>query len=136
MSKTLIRETRNIALVSLILGAIQVAVTVPVGYFGYQAVLGTLLGCAAAVLNFALMGIILEKCMSKGKRASNLMGLGYIARLAVIAAVIIWAVKVSYLNYVCVVIPFIFPRIAIYIINFVRRKERKSETDERTEGNI
>ncbi len=132
MSKTLICETRNIALITLILGAVQLVVTLPVGYFGYAAALGTLLGCIVSVLNFFLMGLFLEKSVSKEKGASSLMGMGYILRLIIIAAAIIWAIKVSYLNYVCVVIPLIFPRIAIYIINFIRRKERKSETNERT----
>lgn len=132
MSKTLIREIRNIALISLILGAVQLIITIPVGYFGYAAVFGTLLGCAMAVFNFTMMGIVLEKSMSRKRRASGIAGIGYILRLIIIAAVIIWAIKVSYLNYVCVVIPLLFPQIAVYIINFIRRKERKSETDERT----
>ncbi len=136
MSKTLIRETGNIALISAILGVIQIIVTIPIGYFGGGAALGTLLGCAAAVINFALMGIILEKCVARGKGAQGLMGMGYILRLAIIAAVIIWAIKADYLNWVCAAIPLLFPRIAIYIINFIRRKERTAEKDERTEGNI
>lgn len=136
MSKTLIREVRNIALISLALGVIQMIVTIPIGFFGIETGLGTLLGCVAAVLNFALMGIILEKSVAHGKGAQGLMGMGYIFRLIIIAAVILWAIKASYLNWVCTVIPLLFPRIAIYIINFIRRKERTAEKDERTEGNI
>lgn len=133
VSKTLLRETGNIAAITLILGALEVLVTVPLGYFGIPAVLGTLLGCAVAVFNFALMGIILERCISRGKSASWLMGMGYIVRLAIIAASILWAIKAPYLNYICAVIPLLFPRIAIFIINSARKKkERKPENDERT----
>ncbi|MCD8180249.1 MAG: ATP synthase subunit I, partial [Firmicutes bacterium] len=127
----LIREIRNIAVFTGVLGILQILITVPAGYFGYAAVLGTLLGCAAAIINFALMGIILEKCVSAERGAAGLMGFGYIGRLAIIAAAVVWAMRVSYLNYVCVIIPLIFPQIAIFILNAVRNKERKSD-DERT----
>ena len=83
----------------IILGAVQVLVTLPTKFFGLSAIFGTLLGCAVAILNFALIGIILERCVSKQKGASGLMGVGYIGRLALIALAVIWATKVDYLNY-------------------------------------
>lgn len=127
----LIREVRNVALITLILGVIQVIVTIPIGYFGSPAVLGTILGCTVAILNFALMGIILERSLSNSRAAAGLVGTGYILRLIFIAAAVVWAMKVEYLNYVCAVIPLIFPQISIFIINAVRKKEGKSD-DERT----
>ena len=132
MSKTLLVEIRNIAIGVIILGAVQVLVTLPIKFFGLSAIFGTLLGCAVAILNFALMGIILERCVSKQKGASGLMGVGYIGRLALIALAVIWATKVDYLNYVCVIIPLIFPQISIFILNLTRKKEREVSEDERT----
>lgn len=132
MSKTLLVEIRNIAIGVIILGAVQVLVTLPTKFFGLPAIFGTLLGCAVAILNFALMGIILERCVSKQKGASGLMGVGYIGRLALIALAVIWATKVDYLNYVCVIIPLIFPQISIFILNLTRKKEREVSEDERT----
>ena len=132
MSKTLLVEIRNIAIGVIILGAVQVLVTLTTKFFGLSAIFGTLLGCAVAILNFALMGIILERCVSKQKGASGLMGVGYIGRLALIALAVIWATKVDYLNYVCVIIPLIFPQISIFILNLTRKKERKVSEDERT----
>lgn len=132
MSKTLLVEIRNIAIGVIILGAVQVLVTLPAKFFGLSAIFGTLLGCAVAILNFALMGIILERCVSKQKGASGLMGVGYIGRLALIALAVIWATKVDYLNYVCVIIPLIFPQISIFILNLTRKKEREVSEDERT----
>ena len=114
MSKTLLVEIRNIAIGVIILGAVQVLVTLPTKFFGLSAIFGTLLGCAVAILNFALMGIILERCVSKQKGASGLMGVGYIGRL------------------VCVIIPLIFPQISIFILNLTRKKEREVSEDERT----
>lgn len=132
MSQELLREIKSIALVTALLGALQVLITIPAGYFGVPALLGTLLGCFVAVFNFSLMGIILEKCLYRQSGASGLAGIGYIMRLAIIAAAVVWAMKVSYMNYVCTVIPLIFPQIAIFIINAVRRKKGKINKDERT----
>lgn len=132
MSNTLKREILNILLVVLIFGIVQMLITIPLGYFGLAAIFGTLLGCAVAVFNFALMGIILEQCIEKQSGASYMAGFGYIFRLVIIAAAVVWAMKVTYLNYVCVVIPLIFPQLAIFIINIIRKKERKAEDNERT----
>lgn len=131
MSATLLKEIKNVASITAVMGIIQIIITVPAGYFGKAAVLGTLLGCVVAVVNFALMGIILEKCISKNTGASGLMGFGYIGRLAFIALAVIWATKVTYLNYVCVVIPLLFPQTAIFIIDLIRRRKGKAD-DERT----
>ena len=131
MSKTLLREIKNVSLITLILAVVQIIITVPAGYFGSAAVFGTLLGSVVAIMNFTFMGIILERSLSNSKAASGFMGIGYILRLAFIGAAVIWAMKVDYLNYVCVIVPLVFPQISIFIINAVRKKEGKSD-DERT----
>lgn len=128
MSSVLIKEIRNVALMTLAFGAVQLIAVYAAGYFGSPAVFGTVLGCALAVLNFSLMGIILEICMSSNKGAAGgLMGAGYIFRLALIAAVVIWAIKASYINYICVIIPLVFPRIAIFILNRIRKDSGENE---------
>lgn len=130
MSGTLKKEIRNISVIAFALGIIQILITIPAGYFGLPAVLGTLLGFCTAIFNFGLMGIILEQCVEKQSGASYLAGFGYIFRLAVIAGAVIWAMKVWYLNYVCVVIPLIFPQLAIFVLNIIRKKGRNN--NERT----
>jgi hypothetical protein len=132
VSEILIKEIRNVAVITLILGIIQVIITIPAGYFGYPSIIGTLLGCLVALFNFSVMGIILEKSISSTKGASGLMGFGYIARLAVIGAAVVWAMKVNYLNYLCVIIPLLFPQIAIFIINLTRKKEKEADKNEWT----
>lgn len=136
MSKNLIKEIKNIALGTLILGVVQAIGTVIIAYLVnfpvHSAIWGTVLGCTVAILNFSLMGIMLERCVTKGKGASGLMGIGYILRLVIIALAVVWAMKVNYLNYLCTAVPLLFPRITIFILNFIRNRERKSKTDERT----
>ncbi len=127
MSKTLIKEIKNVSLITVLLGTFQILITVPIGYFGIPALLGTLLGMAVAVVNFSCMGIILERSLSNSKITAGFVSVGYILRLAIIAAAIIWAMKASYLNYVCAAIPLLFPQISIFIINSVRRRKNKDE---------
>lgn len=132
MSKEVLKEIRNVSIIALALSLIQILITIPAGYFGLPALLGTLVGYVLAMLNFSVMGFILNACVSRGKGATGIMGFGYIARLVLIALVVIWSMKVGYLNYLCVIIPLIFPQISIFIINLIRKKERKTEGDERT----
>ncbi|NDO19595.1 hypothetical protein FMM68_07990 [Lachnospiraceae bacterium MD329] len=132
MSDTLKKEILNISLITLLFGIVQVIITIPAGYFGRSVVFGTLLGCAVAIFNFTLMGIILEQCVARQNGASYLAGFGYIFRLAIIAAAVIWAMKTTYLNYVCVIIPLVFPQLSIFVLNVIRKKERKAKDNERT----
>lgn len=130
MSKTLLREIRNIAVCVFILGVIQVLITVITGFFDTSAVLGTILGCGVAIFNFALMGFVLEKCVDRKHGAKGFTEVGYVVRLAIIGAATVWAIKADYFNYICMIIPLIFPQIAIFIINGVRRiKERKADKE-------
>ncbi|MGN0150138.1 MAG: hypothetical protein ACI4C7_07830 [Clostridia bacterium] len=130
MSKTLLTEIRNIAIITAILGILQIIITAIIGCFDLSAVLGTILGWTVAIFNFSIMGIIFEFCINNSKGATGIMGFGYIARLLVIGAVIVWAMKVDYFNYICAVIPLVFPQAAIFILNIIRSKERND--NERT----
>lgn len=128
VSNTLLKEIRNIAVCVLILGIVQIIVVLPTRFFGSAAIFGTLLGCAVSVFNFALMGFILEKSITRGKQASGFMGLGYIVRLTIIALAVVWAIKVDYFNYVCVIIPIMaFSQISIFIINHLRKRKENVE---------
>ena len=131
VSKTLLVEIRNIAIGVIILGAVQVYLLLCRQSFWFICNIRTLLGCAVAILNFALMGIILED-VCQSKRCVRTYGESVIGRLALIALAVIWATKVDYLNYVCVIIPLIFPQISIFILNLTRKKEREVSEDERT----
>lgn len=133
MSGTLLKEIRNMTVCVFILGIVQILIILPTRFFGSAAIFGTVLGCAVSVFNFALMGFFLEKSISRGKQASGFMGLGYIVRLTIIALAVVWAIKVDYFNYVCVIIPIMaFSQISIFIINRIRKRERKTSKNERT----
>lgn len=129
MSKTLLREIGRVAAFTLLMGVVQVIITLPAGYFGMPAILGTLLGCALSVMNFALMGIMLENSISKKTAVAGLVGIGYVLRLAIIAVAVVWTIKSPHINWVCTVIPLIYPRFVIGVLSQIDKRKAKKENE-------
>ncbi|MBQ6998613.1 MAG: ATP synthase subunit I [Clostridia bacterium] len=112
---------------SLILGAILVIVFFLIGRFDLSVVWGALLGIACACLNFAFLALTVSKSLSKGKAAGGYMGISYLLRLAFIGAVVVFAIKSPYINYVAAVIPLLFPRVIITFIQGIMKWNNKSD---------
>ena len=84
-----------------------------------RALAGTAAGCAAAALNLLFMAVGIERAVEKGeKRAQASMASGYMLRLAALAVYVFAVIKLpSVFNLWAAVLPLVFPRIAIAIIN-------------------
>ncbi len=112
-----------------VMGFLQLAVFFVVGRFvsvGFlSAFLGTLVGCLLASLNIILLARNIEKSVDKNEKGAQYsMSLGYMLRLALTAVVIFAAIKLPQLvNLWAVIIPLIFPRIAIMVINLKFKKQ-------------
>ncbi len=89
----------------------------PAGFL--RALAGTAAGCAAASLNLLFMALGIERAVEKGeKRAQASMASGYMLRLAAMAVYVFAVIKLpSVFNLWAAVIPLVFPRAAIAIIN-------------------
>ena len=122
------RDIKKLALYVFVMTAIMVGVFAACGYFDKTVVLGALLGYAAAMANFILLAITLSKSLGKAEHATRTMGLSYVLRMILIAAVVIIAIKLPAFNYVAAVLPLIFPRFAIMIMN-LRKKKVQPEND-------
>lgn len=123
LSKETVKSIQKIAAGVFILTLLMLAVFALSGHFGSGEVLGALIGASEAILNFVLLGITLEKTVAKDKKgASSLTGLSYIGRLMLTAAVVIWAIKAPYINYIAAIIPLVFPQIIIKIIGVAEKK--------------
>ena len=121
-----LQEIKKISLFTLGGIAVMVAVFAICGYFSWGVVLSGLLGGTTAILNLFLLALTIEKSLSKGgKGAQSFMGISYIIRIAMIAAVVVFAIKNQYLNYVAVVIPLVFPQIIIKILHTRNSSEAK-----------
>ena len=93
------------------LGAVQVPFL--------KALAGTAAGCAVAMLNIILLAVGIERAVGRGeKSAQAAMGGGYMLRLAVIAVYVFAMIKLpGAINLWAAIIPLVFPRIAILLIN-------------------
>ena len=106
------KETLFIAAFTLIFSAVMELVFLLLDYWSYKVVLGNLLGFTAAVLNFFLMGytvqeaVLLEEKDAKVKLSQSLRTLMLVAFAAV-------GCVFKCFNPIAVLLPLLFPRIAI-----------------------
>ncbi|MBQ3075565.1 MAG: ATP synthase subunit I, partial [Clostridia bacterium] len=108
------KETGYIALVTLLLGVLQQAVFLIIGKWSFSVLLGGIYGWAAALMNFFLMALTVQKAVSQEEKdAKNTMKLSQNLRslsLLVLAAI---AYLLPFLNTVSAILPYLYPRIAI-----------------------
>ena len=141
IDSVVLRETGYIALWVLIFSVLMEAVFLVTGYFDYTVPLGNLLGAAATVLNFFLMGLTVQKAVERDRQAGNadassdmsdtdgeeerpaslhkdavqVMKLSQTLRMLMMLAFAAVGALVPCFNLIAVVIPYIFPRIAIML---------------------
>ena len=114
IDKTVLKETKYIALWVIILSVLMNAVFLIIGKWDYKVLLGTLLGDIAAIGNFFLMGLTVQKAVLKEeKEAKKLMRISQIYRNLLILVIIVVGIFVPVFNKWAVIIPIFFPRISI-----------------------
>ena len=114
IDNTVLRETYYIAAFTAVLSVLMQAVFLIIGKWDVTALLGNLLGYVATVGNFLLMGITVQNAVEKEeKEAKNLMKLSQTLRSFMLFAVALVGYLVPVFNLFAVVIPFLFPRIAV-----------------------
>ena len=116
IDSTILKETRYVFFVSLILSLIMQAAFLISGYWNYTFIWGNILGLAASVGNFLLMGLTVQKALGKEeKEIKKLVQLSQSGRLFILLIVALIANFVSVFSLLATVIPYIFPRIAVMI---------------------
>lgn len=114
IDETVKKETAYIAVWVLLLSVLTQAVFLIIGKWDYTVLLGNLLSGSAAVLNFFLMGISLQKALGKEEKdAQNTMKLSRTYRNLFLLVVTVLGVTLPWFNLWTVLIPLLFPRIAI-----------------------
>ncbi len=113
---TVRRETVYIAVWVIIFSAVMEAVFLIGGWWDYTVLFGNLLGGLCAVLNFFLMGLTVQAALGKEeKEARNLVKLSQSLRWFMQLAVAAIGYLVGSFNVIAVIIPLLFPRIAIML---------------------
>jgi hypothetical protein len=109
-----LKATKYIALWVLIFSILMQAVFLISGKWDYTVLLGNLLGYIATVGNFFLMGLGIQKSLTKEpKDAKAYMKLSSSMRLIGLLVIAVIGYVVSVFNVITVVVPYLFPRIAI-----------------------
>lgn len=122
-----LRSLLPLLLISIALSAIMVGVFVLIGRYDRTVLFGALLGTAAATVNFIVMTISLlraEKSDSPAKATLRVRGI-YILRMAILIAVLIFALKSGYFNPFATLLPLCFPRIAMFANELLFQKRRE-----------
>lgn len=111
---TVIQETKYISLWVLLLSVLMQAVFLVIGKWDYTVLLGNILSGVAAILNFFLMGITVQKALEKDEKdAKSSMKVSQLYRFLFLVVVVVIGMALSCFSTWTVIIPMFFPRIAI-----------------------
>ena len=135
IDRTVIKETVYIASWILVFSMLMQAVFLVLSQWSYTVLLGNLLGAGAAVLNFFLMGLSVQKALEKNeeKDAKQVLRLSRTLRMLFFFVVAVIGVTVPCFHYVAVLIPLLFPRIAIMFRPMFDKKMNREEADHASE---
>lgn len=111
-----LKETRFIAVVVLILSALMQAVFLIIGKWDYTVLLGNLWGAALAVANFFLMGLTVQKAigLAEADAKKKLQSSQQLRLIMMLVVCVIGAVAPCF-HTIAVLIPQFFPRIGVSI---------------------
>ena len=120
---------------TLILSVLMQAVFLIAGFWNYTVLLGNLWGMAAAILNFLLLALTVTRAVEREeKEAAQLLRASQAGRLFMQFALALVGALIPVFHTVAVLIPFLFPRVAISLYPMIlgraqKRKEGKEEDD-------
>jgi len=117
-----IKETKYIALWVLVLSALMQAVFLVIGKWDHTVLLGNALSGSAVVLNFFFMGLGIQKALEKDeKEAKSAMKLSQSYRFLFLIIVLVVGAAAPCFNIWAVVVPMLFPRVAIMFRSFCNK---------------
>ena len=130
IDKVVIKETKYIAFMVLLLSLIMEAVFLIIGKWDYTVLLGNLLSAAAVILNFFLMGLGVQKSvMLEEKEAKQTMKLSNMLRTLMMFVFLVIGVVISVFNTWSLIITLIFPRIAILLRPLFNKRKEVNENE-------
>ena len=122
---TVLRETRYITVITLLLSVLMEVVFLLLGAWNISVLLGNIWGAIGAICNFLLMGITVQNALQKEEKdAKTLVKFSQTARLFFLLAFAMVGYFVPLFHLIAVVIPFLFPRIAVSLRPLIIKDER------------
>lgn len=106
-----------VVLGTFVLGGIMLLIFGLLGLFSSSVVLGTLIGCTTAGINFVLLAASLQKAVSSTKSAGKAFaGISYTFRNLMMLAIGLLSLWLLRVNAFALLIPYIFPRLSILVL--------------------
>lgn len=123
---TVAKETKYIAFWIFVFSLMMQAVFLIIGKWNYTVLLGNILSGTASVLNFLLMGITIQKSLEKEeKEAKTAIKMSQLYRTLLMLIVAIVGAVVPCFNLWAVIIPLLFPRLAIAIRPLIDKRKKR-----------
>lgn len=120
---TVRQETLFIAACVAVLTVLMEAVFLLTGFWDMTVLWGGLLGAFAAILNFFLMGLTVQKAVLKEEKdAKNLMRASQSLRLIMLLGFCAVGAAVPVFNLMATLIPLLFPRMGVFLRGFMLKK--------------
>ena len=131
IDETVKRESVYIAAFVGVLSVLMQAVFLVAGRWDYTVLCGNLLSAAAAVGNFFLMGLTVQKALGKGeKEAADTMRLSQRLRLLLLFVVVAVGAAAPCFHTLAVIIPLFFPRVAIAVRPLMDKRNKNGDGKE------
>lgn len=131
MSPEMKKQLKEIAGMILALGILEAGVCALIargfGPFFLRCLAGDAAGCAVAFFGMLMLAVSIERAVEKSEKAAQTaMSGGYLLRLAAVAVFVFAVIKLpKVFNVWAAVVPLIFPRLAIMLINLKNGGEGK-----------
>ncbi|MBC8569843.1 ATP synthase subunit I [Zongyangia hominis] len=123
MDKIVVDEIKRISLGVILLDGVLLVIMLILGRMSHRMLWGVLFSSCFAILNFVLLGLACTRAVQKSEKSAKLsIRLSYAARLLLTGVVVYIGLSSSHLDPLGVIIPLLFPVIAIYLMNFVERR--------------
>lgn len=124
VDKTVIKETQYIISFVIIFSVLMQAVFLIIGKWNYTILLGNLWGAAVAIGNFFVMGLFVQKAVTQDEKdARQTVKASQSLRFAGIFVLTVIGILIPFLNSIAVVIPLVFPRIAIMLRPLINKNQ-------------
>ena len=120
---SILKETIYIGTIAFLFNVVMQSVFLIIGKWDITILLGGLLGFIASVGNFFLMGLSVQSAVNKDEKdAKTTMKLSQSLRLLLLFVIAVIGYVVPVFNIIAVIIPYIFPRLAIALTPLLRKK--------------
>lgn len=119
---TVKKETLFIATVSLILSMLVQSVFLIIGKWDFTVLLGNIYGCAVSVGNFFLLGLTVQASLTKdADEAKKFIRASQSGRMLLMFVFAIIGYVIPIFNIIAVIIPYLFPRIAVSLRPLIKK---------------